>query len=205
MDDRRVANPATKKRVIKKKSADLGPRPCVIDIEKETVQNKTYRTALWTGSHLQVTLMSITVDHSIGLERHRGIDQFLRIEQGEALVQMGKNRSDLFSQPAKAGDAIIIPANNWHDVTNIGTVALKIYSIYAPPHHPFGTVEARPSHNTSKTVRTAALSSNRSDKRRDSNKKSNKHSTIKRSSEKSKKRPTTKRATSRKSSRRLSQ
>jgi mannose-6-phosphate isomerase-like protein (cupin superfamily) len=26
-------------------------------------------------------------------------------------------------------------------VTNIGDTPLKVYSIYAPPHHPHGTIE----------------------------------------------------------------
>ena len=42
--------------------------------------NKNYRTALWTGKNLQVTLMSIEVGEDIGLEVHHDIDQFLRIE-----------------------------------------------------------------------------------------------------------------------------
>ena len=36
--------------------------------------------------------------------------------------------------------AIVIPAGKWHNLTNTGDVPLKLYSIYAPPQHPFGTV-----------------------------------------------------------------
>ncbi|PGV55569.1 cupin, partial [Bacillus cereus] len=28
----------------------------------------------------------------------------------------------------------------WHNVINVGNKPLKIYSIYAPPEHPYGTV-----------------------------------------------------------------
>ena len=38
-------------------------------------------------------------------------------------------------------DAVIIPAGTWHNLINTGNIPLKIYSIYAPPHHPFGTVQ----------------------------------------------------------------
>ena len=40
---------------------DYGPEPLVIDISKVTELNNTFRTVLWTGENLQVTLMSIAV------------------------------------------------------------------------------------------------------------------------------------------------
>ena len=33
-----------------------------------------------------------------------------------------------------------IPAGSWHNIINVGSCPLKLYSIYAPPQHPFGTV-----------------------------------------------------------------
>lgn len=120
---------------------DYGPRPLVINIDQATKQNNTYRTALWTGKHLQVTLMSINVGDDIGLEIHPTTDQFIRIEEGQGLVQMGDRKDNLDFQ-AMAGDdfAIMIPAGKWHNVTNTGNIPLKVYVIYAPPEHPFGTV-----------------------------------------------------------------
>lgn len=121
---------------------DLGPHASVIDIEDDTIHNSTYRTARWTGTYLQVTLMSIDVGKDIGLEVHQDTDQFLRIEQGRGLVRMGNAHDDLYlKDEVLDGDAILIPAGTWHNITNIGDVALKLYSIYAPPHHPHGTVE----------------------------------------------------------------
>ncbi|SDO35789.1 cupin domain-containing protein [Halobacillus aidingensis] len=122
---------------------DYGPSPFVIDINEATKQNQTYRTALWTGSNLQVTLMSIPPGGDIGLEVHPNVDQFLRIEQGQGIVQMGENKNDLsFERNVYDDDAIMIPAGTWHNVTNTGDTPLKLYSIYAPPNHPFGTVHA---------------------------------------------------------------
>ncbi|WP_433747361.1 cupin domain-containing protein [Falsibacillus pallidus] len=138
---------------------DYGPNPFVVDINAATKQNNTYRTALWTGSHLQVTLMSIDVGGDIGLEIHPDVDQFLRIEQGQGFVQMGKNKNRLDFEANVADDyAIFIPAGTWHNVTNTGPAPLKLYSIYAPPNHPFGTVHvtkadaeaAEESHNQKK-------------------------------------------------------
>lgn len=120
---------------------DYGPQPLAININNVTKQNNTYRTALWTGNHLQVTLMSINVGDDIGLEIHPDTDQFLRIEDGQGLVKMGKDRDRLDYQMAVGDDfAIMVPAGTWHNVINTGNKPLKLYTIYAPPHHPFGTV-----------------------------------------------------------------
>lgn len=34
----------------------------------------------------------------------------------------------------------MIPAGKWNNLTNTGNEPLKIYVIYAPPEHPYGTV-----------------------------------------------------------------
>ena len=122
-------------------SMDYGPQPFVVNIEEATEQNDTFRTALWTGNHLQLTLMSIKPGEDIGLEVHPDVDQFLRIEEGEGLVQMGNSRYRLDYQKRVHGDyAIFVPAGVWHNIINTGTSPLKLYAIYAPPEHPRGTV-----------------------------------------------------------------
>ena len=121
--------------------SDHGPNPLVVDIRKSTLNNNAFRTALWTGTHLQLTLMNIPVGEDIGLEVHPHVDQFLRIEDGQGLVQMGNSKDNLYiSQPAFDDSAILIPAGTWHNLTNTGDRPLKLYSIYAPPNHPWGTV-----------------------------------------------------------------
>ena len=120
---------------------DYGNKPLVINIDNAAKVNKNFRTALWTGEHLQVTLMSIPVGGDIGLEMHPNTDQFIRIERGYAYVMMGKRKENLdYQRRADANYAIIIPAGTWHNIKNIGNRPLKVYSIYAPPQHPFGTV-----------------------------------------------------------------
>ncbi|MBU6080866.1 MULTISPECIES: cupin domain-containing protein [Allobacillus] len=120
---------------------DYGANPFVTDIEEATKQNENYRTALWTGKNLQVTLMSIAVGEDIGLEVHNHIDQFLRIEEGEGLCQMGDSKDNLdFEKKVGHDDVVLVPAGKWHNVTNKGDKPLKLYSIYAPPEHPHGTV-----------------------------------------------------------------
>jgi mannose-6-phosphate isomerase-like protein (cupin superfamily) len=120
---------------------DYGPNPFTVNINEASKQNNNYRTALWTGPHLQVTLMSLKPGEDIGLEMHPNVDQFLRIEQGQGMVQMGKSRNRLnYVRNVRDDFAIMVPAGTWHNVTNTGNIPLKLYSIYAPPNHPFGTV-----------------------------------------------------------------
>ena len=120
---------------------DYGPQPFVFNIEEATVENDKFRVAKWTGSNLQMTLMSIEPGDDIGLEVHDDHDQFLRIEQGDAKVVMGPAEDNLdFEAEAHDDFAIFVPAGSWHNVINTGSVPLKVYSIYAPSEHAHGTV-----------------------------------------------------------------
>jgi mannose-6-phosphate isomerase-like protein (cupin superfamily) len=119
---------------------DHGPNPYVVNIEELTLQNETFRTAAWTGSQLQMTLMAIQPGEDIGLEVHDNHDQFLRIEQGTARVEMGPTETDLTAQNAEDDFAIFVPAGTWHNIINTGDDVLKLYSIYAPAEHAHGTV-----------------------------------------------------------------
>jgi len=119
---------------------DHGPAPYVANIEEATLANSNYRTTLWTGKNLQVTLMAIQPGHDIGLEVHPTTDQFLRIEEGKATVYLGDSKENLHSWEANNDDAVIVPAGTWHNLVNSGDTPLKVYSIYAPPQHPHGTM-----------------------------------------------------------------
>ncbi|NLG87614.1 MAG: cupin domain-containing protein [Clostridiaceae bacterium] len=134
---------------------DYGPQPFVTDIEAASKLNNNFRIALWTGDHLQLTLMSIDVGEDIGLEVHPDVDQFIRIEEGQGLIKMGDSMNNLNFQRRVYDDyAIIIPAGKWHNLINTGYKPLKIYSIYAPPQHPRGTVhETRAAAQAAETAR----------------------------------------------------
>lgn len=122
-------------------STDFGPAPFVTDIERATLRNPNFRTALWTGEHLQLTLMSIPIGGEIGLEVHNDTDQFLRLESGNGLVKMGSSPDRLnYQANVKDGYVILIPAGTYHNLINTGNTPIKLYSIYAPPQHPRGTV-----------------------------------------------------------------
>jgi mannose-6-phosphate isomerase-like protein (cupin superfamily) len=120
---------------------DNGRQPYVVDIEDITVANDNFRLAAWTGQFLQMTLMNIEVGSEVGLEVHDDTDQFLRIEQGEAKIVMGDSPDNLtFEATAEDDFAIFVPSGFWHNIINIGDEPLKMYSIYAPSHHPAGTI-----------------------------------------------------------------
>lgn len=120
---------------------DYGKKPFVLDIEEAALANDKFRVAKWTGANLQMTLMAIQPGDDIGLEVHDDHDQFLRIEQGLGLVQMGPSEENLdFEESVEDDYAIFVPAGVWHNVTNTGDQPLKLYSIYAPSEHPTGTI-----------------------------------------------------------------
>lgn len=121
---------------------DHGHNPYVVDIEELTLKNENFRTAGWTGSNLQMTLMSIEPGDDIGLEVHDDHDQFLRIEQGTARVEMGPTKDALEAWEASDDFAIFVPAGSWHNIINTGNEPLKLYSIYAPAEHAHGTVHS---------------------------------------------------------------
>jgi mannose-6-phosphate isomerase-like protein (cupin superfamily) len=122
---------------------DAGPAPYVVNIEEATLSNDNYRTTLWTGSHLQMTVMNIEPGRDIGLEVHEHGDQFIRVETGKARVQMGPSEHDLtFEREVEDDWVILVPAGTWHNVVNIGDGPLKVYALYAPPEHNHGTVHA---------------------------------------------------------------
>ncbi|MFV0518434.1 MAG: cupin domain-containing protein [Aminipila sp.] len=130
------------RRVIPLDITDYGPEPFVFNIENATMENNNFRLALWTGEYLQLTLMNIDVGEEIGIEMHPDVDQFLRIEDGVGIVKIGTNKDKLnYQRDVNGNYAIIIPAGTWHNIINTGNKPLKLYSIYAPPQHPYGTVQ----------------------------------------------------------------
>ena len=111
------------------------------NIEDETLKNTNFRTVLFTGAHTQLTVMSLKPGEEIGWEVHGDIDQFLRVEEGRARVDLGSEQENPSEQHELEDDwVVIIPAGAWHNVVNVGDGDLKLYSLYSPPEHPANTV-----------------------------------------------------------------
>jgi mannose-6-phosphate isomerase-like protein (cupin superfamily) len=106
----------------------------VVDIAAETLSNTDFRRVLYTASHGQLVVMSLSALEEIGTEVH-DVDQFLRIEAGTATVVLNG-----VSHLVTGGSAIVVPAGVTHNVVNTGTEPLKLYTLYMPPHHKDGTV-----------------------------------------------------------------
>jgi mannose-6-phosphate isomerase-like protein (cupin superfamily) len=140
--DQRPATVQEGTMAVNENNGDMGQRPWVLDIEEATIGNDNYRTAKWTGEYMQMVLMSLKPGEIIDLEVHDDHDQFIRIEQGEAVVLMGETRDNLNYERNVSDDwAIFIPAGYWHQVRNTGNADLKLYTIYAPSEHPAGTIQ----------------------------------------------------------------
>ena len=105
-------------------------------IEKQTLRNNYFREVLFTGKHAQLVVMCLQAGEEIGNEVHENVDQFFRIEQGEAKFVLNGKEEHI----AKDGDAVIVPAGTYHNVINVSNGQLKLYTIYSPPNHPDKTI-----------------------------------------------------------------
>jgi len=108
------------------------------NIQKKTLENTNFREVLYTGAHMQLVVMSLKQLEDIGMEVHPNVDQFFRIEKGQAKVIMNGEEAILTDDMVA-----IVPAGVQHNVINISnTEDLKLYTIYAPANHPEGTINA---------------------------------------------------------------
>jgi mannose-6-phosphate isomerase-like protein (cupin superfamily) len=107
------------------------------DIEDLTEANEDFRRVLYTGEHLQLVLMTLQPGEEIGEEVHPDRDQFFRIEEGKGAI-------DIDGRENKVEDdiAVIVPAGSRHNVRNIGSEPLRFYTLYGPPEHKDGIVQA---------------------------------------------------------------
>jgi len=106
-------------------------------IEKQTLKNDYFRQVLFTGKHTQLVVMCLQPGEEIGNEVHESVDQFFRIEAGEAkFVFNGKEEHFV-----RDAEAVVVPAGTFHNVINTSkTKALRLYTLYSPPNHPDGTI-----------------------------------------------------------------
>ncbi len=106
-------------------------------IESQTLTNAYFRRVLFTGTHAQLVVMCLQPGEEIGKEVHANVDQFFRIEQGEATFVFNEKEEHV----VRAADAVLVPAGTYHNVINLSkTTPLKLYTIYSPPNHPDGTL-----------------------------------------------------------------
>jgi mannose-6-phosphate isomerase-like protein (cupin superfamily) len=108
----------------------------VTNIERDTLANEDYRRVLFTGPNTQLVLMTLRPGEEIGLEKHEGHDQFIRVESGTGVAVLDGKEHALGD-----GVAVVIPSGTEHNVVNTSRQApLRLYTLYSPPEHPPGTV-----------------------------------------------------------------
>jgi mannose-6-phosphate isomerase-like protein (cupin superfamily) len=110
-------------------------RGFVGDIERLTEENPDFRRVLYTGQHVQLVLMALAPGEEIGSEVHEDRDQFFRVEAGDGEITI-----DGTVHRVTAGFAMIVPAGARHNVRNLGSAPLSLYTLYGPPEHRDGVV-----------------------------------------------------------------
>jgi len=106
-------------------------------IEEKTQKNTYFRQVLYTGKFTQLVVMCLQPAEEIGNEVHAAVDQFFRVEEGEAKFVFNNTEE----HKVHAGDAVVVPAGTFHNVINTSkTDKLKLYTLYSPPNHPDGTI-----------------------------------------------------------------
>jgi mannose-6-phosphate isomerase-like protein (cupin superfamily) len=105
------------------------------DIEEKTLDNNNFREVLYTGKHMQLVVMCLKAREEIGEEIHDHVDQFFRVEQGEAKVIID-GKEDILKEDM----VVIVPAGAKHNLINNSDIDLKLYTIYSPANHPDGTI-----------------------------------------------------------------
>jgi mannose-6-phosphate isomerase-like protein (cupin superfamily) len=111
------------------------PAMLAIDIEILTRENQDFRREVATADHSQVVVMTIPPHEEIGEEVHEGIDQLLVFVDGDAEAIIEGE-----SSPVRAGQAVLVPGGTRHNFRNRGNTPLRLWTVYAPPEHPPGTV-----------------------------------------------------------------
>lgn len=106
-----------------------------VDIVQAARTNEFFRQEVITGVHEQVVLMAIPPGDDIGDEIHADTDQVLVFVEGEAEARLGN-----VATRVGANDLVLVRAGTRHNFVNVGAGPLRLYTIYAPPHHPPGTV-----------------------------------------------------------------
>jgi len=114
-------------------------------ITKLAKRNTDFRREVATSAHAQVVLMCLQPGEDIGEETHADTDQVFCIVKGA-----GKIVLDGASEPIRKGSLVLVPAGLRHNLVNDGDESLRLFTMYAPPHHPPGTV-----HPTRKDARAA--------------------------------------------------
>lgn len=104
------------------------------DVVQAALANNFFRKVLYTTERTQLVLMCVAPGEDIGDEIHH-LDQVLVFVSGRGDYILDDARGQV-----GAGSAVVVPAGTRHNFINAGDEPLKLYTVYAPPEHPDGTI-----------------------------------------------------------------
>jgi mannose-6-phosphate isomerase-like protein (cupin superfamily) len=107
------------------------------DIIKATQDNTDFRRVVFTGLNSQLVVMSIPPGGEVGAETHKYTEQTLFFLSGTGMSELNSEKF-----PIGPGNVVVVVPGTEHNFWNTGTEPLKIYTVYAPPNHLPGLVEA---------------------------------------------------------------
>lgn len=100
------------------------------DLRSMALQNNAFRRVVYTGEHLQFTVMDIPVGGEVGKETHKNVEQVFFCVAGSGTT-MYDGREAQFGE----GHVLVVPAGTEHNIVNTGVGPLKFYTSYSPPNH----------------------------------------------------------------------
>lgn len=104
----------------------------VDDIKQLAMENNDYRYIAYTSGMMQIAVMELEVGEEIEKEIHDDSCQFIRVESGVCIVEIG----DTEEIELVENQCVTIPSGVEHRVVNASTQnLLKLSVIYAPPEH----------------------------------------------------------------------
>lgn len=124
--------------------------PYMDDVSELARSNSDFRRVLSTTERSQLVLMSVPAGGEIGEETHKDNDQILVFAQGKGHAVFAGDR-----RAVQQGDVVVVPAGTKHNFVADEEQALKLYTIYAPPHHRPGTVHTTKADADAETVHSS--------------------------------------------------
>ncbi len=107
-----------------------GASPYHANVAQLARDNDNYRRVLFTGDKSQLVVMSIAPGDDIGQETHARVEQTIVCVSGSGRLSLNGVESGF-----GPGDVVVITPGARHDVRNVGSAPLKLYTIYVPPNH----------------------------------------------------------------------
>lgn len=108
-------------------------------MNREVSKNKSAYSRFYIDEYIEGAIENVEIGGLLKKEIHPHSTQFIRIEEGDALVKIysfsGKDSKEymLSALDENLDDYIVVPSNTYHEVVNTGNRIMKFYTIYGSP------------------------------------------------------------------------